>query len=575
MKKEISLKQMFRKYLIGMFLILVLVYFILQFFMLRMLTNSTEESVQKSIFIAENGIEDSLHIVDSFIYESLYSGSTQSSSQLYNALKNETDVVALFTTRNTVTNSLMNIVSWSDMIDFIMIYTDRTDDNTWLEAGSSSNYAMRREVKKLINDRIDQGKFSQLDRYMIFESKQGNSMLRLLKIEGSYFVVCVSGDEILRTLQSAEFDENSIAFATEKDGKVIFSSKKIEVDLSPEQEGTYISLDGKEYLQTGYVSDQTGYYFGMLTAKKSIVSNMWLYKIIFFFMFFVFMILVPAIYYIIHAYMEKPIGQIANTMDKIAEGELDVTVEKDYRITELVQLAHAFNQMIKRIKQLKIEKYEVKLEAQKATMQYLQLQIKPHFYANVLNIIFSLAERKDYKTIQTISKAIVSYSRYMFHNPGELVELQREIEHVHSYMEIQEIRYMKQITCQVTLPDELKSAFIPPFIIQSFVENSVKYAFSTKEGCRILIHVEKEEATEYLVIRVSDNGEGYREEILQSNWEEINEEGHIGLLNVYRRLKLIYDDKAELHLMNDQGAVAIVKVPYISVDNKEFDRMDH
>jgi two-component system sensor histidine kinase YesM len=562
---------MLRKYLVGMFSILLIVYFILQFFMLRMLTNSTEESVQKSIFIAENGIEDSLQIVDSFIIESLYSGTTQSSSQLYSALKNETDTVALLTARDTVTNSLMNIVSWSDMIDFIMIYTDRTDENSWLEAGNSTNYATRKEVKKFIRDRIKQEKFNQLERYMIYKSKQENIMLRLLRIEGSYFVVGVSEAEILRALQSAEYDEKSIAFATDKDGKVIFTSTKLDTTLSPRYEGKYISLSGKEYLQTGYVSDKTGYYFGMLTAKDSIVSNMWLYKIIFFFMFFIFMILVPALYYIIHAYIEKPIVKMANTMDQIAEGDMDITVERDYRITELVQLVHAFNQMIKRIKQLKIEKYEVKLEAQKATMQYLQLQIKPHFYANVLNIIFSLAERKDYITIQKISKAIVSYSRYMFYDAGELVELQREIEHVYSYMEIQEIRYMMQITCQVIVPDEIKSALIPPFIIQIFVENSVKYAFTTKKSCKITIRVETDETKEFLIIHASDNGAGYSEELLQKNWEQINADGHIGLTNVYRRLKLIYDDKADIHLMNNYGAVAIVKVPYISVDNSEFD----
>jgi sensor histidine kinase YesM len=574
-KKEISLKRMLRQYWIGMFTLLVVVYFLLQTYMIRMLTYRTEENVQNSIFIAENGIEDSLQIVDSFIYEALYSGTTQSSSQLYNALKNETDIVELTTTRNIVITSLMNIVSWSDMIDFIMIYTDRTDENTWLEAGSQSNYPTRREVKRIISERIGRGEINQLERYMICKIEQGNIMLRMLKIEGSYIVIGVSESAILKTLQSAGYDDNSIVFAAEKDGNVIYTSKQVKVNLSPNQEGTYIINDGKEYLQTGYVSDKTGYYFGMLTAKESIVSNLWIYRILFFFMFFVFLILVPIFYYLIHTYVEKPIGKIANTMDQIAEGELDVTVEKDYRIMELVQLVHAFNHMIKRIKQLKIEKYEVKLEAQKATMQYLQLQIKPHFYANVLNIIFSLAEQKDYSTIQKISKAIVSYSRYMFHDAGELVELQREIEHVYSYMEIQEIRYMMQITCQVIVSDELQSALIPPFIIQSFVENSVKYAFTTKEGCRIIIQVEKDEAQANLIIRVSDNGAGYSEDILQKNWEQINEDGHIGLTNVYRRLKLIYDDNAEIQLMNDHGAVAVITVPYISVDNADFDESDN
>ncbi len=574
MKKEISLNKMLRKYWIGMFVFLVMAYFLLQSYMLLLLTERTEESVRKSIFIAENRIEDTLVIVDSFIYESLYSGTTQSTSQLYNSLKNETDSVELLNARNAVNNSLMSIVSWSDMIDFIMIYTDRTDENAWLEAGSSSNYATRREVKQLIRERIAHDELNKLERYMICKSKQGNIMLRLLKIQGSYFIVCVSELEILRTLQSAGYDDDSIAFAAEEDGDIIYASNKINAKLSPKQEGTYITIDGKEYLQTGYVSNKTGYYFGTLTDKNSIASNLWFYRVLFFIMFSVLMILVPAFFYIIHTYVEKPIEKIANTMNQIAEGELDKTVEEDYRITELVQLVNAFNYMIKQIKQLKIEKYEVKLEAQKATMQYLQLQIKPHFYANVLNIIYSLAESKDYNTIQKISKSIVNYSRYMFHDAIELVELQREIEHVHYYMEIQGIRYLMQIDYQIIVPDEIKSALIPPFIIQSFVENSVKYAFSTKKTFNITIHVETDITKEYLTMRISDNGAGYSKELLQQSWKEKNEDGHIGLTNVYRRLKLIYDDKADIQLMNDNGAVTIVKVPYISVDNMEFGEDD-
>lgn len=574
MKKEISLKKMLRKYWIGMFVFLVVIYFLLQAYMLLVLTERTEESVRKSIFIAENRIEDTLLIVDSFIYESLYSGTTQSTSQLYNALKNETDPVELLNARNAVNNSLISIVSWSDMIDFIMIYTDRKDESAWLEAGSSSNYATRREVKRLIIESIAHDELNKLERYMICKSEQGNIMLRLLKIQGSYFIVSVSRSEILRTLQGAGYDENSIAFAAEEDGGIIYASKKLKVNLSPKQEGTYINIEGKEYLQTGYVSNKTGYYFGTLTEKNSIASNLWIYRVIFFIMFSVLMILVPAFFYIIHTYVEKPIEKVANTMNQIADGALDKTVDEEYRVTELVQLVHAFNHMIKQIKQLKIEKYEVKLEAQKATMQYLQLQIKPHFYANVLNIIYSLAESKDYSTIQKISKSIVNYSRYMFHDAVELVELQREIEHVHYYMEIQGIRYFMQIDYQIIVPDEIKSALIPPFIIQSFVENSVKYAFSTKKPFKITIQVETDSTKEYLIIRVCDNGGGYSKELLQQNWKEQKEEGHIGLTNVYQRLKLIYDEKADIQLMNDQGAVTIVKVPYISVDNIEFGEDD-
>ena len=570
-KKKRSLQRWLRRYWLGMFLVLVVVYFLLQSSIHLVLTERTEESVQKGIFIAVNGINDSLEIVDSFIYESLYSGTTQSSSQLYYSLKNETDPIKLYTAESSVANSLVSIVTWAEMIDFIMLYTDRADKNTWLEAGRVNNYAERREVKKLIIEKIEYGDINQLGRYLICKSEQRSIMIRLLKIEDSYLVVGVSESEILKKLKSAEYAEDSIAFAAQKDGRVIFTSEPVSVNLSPEQEGTYITIDGDEYLQTGYISEKTGYYFGILTPRKSIVSDMWIIQILFFVMFLILLIAIPVSFYFIHVYLEKPIGKIADTMYQIAEGEMDLTVEEDYHMVELDQLIHAFNHMIERIKQLKIEKYEVKLEAQKATMQYLQLQIKPHFYANMLNIIYSLAERKDYSTIQKISKSIVNYSRYMFHDVSELVELQREIEHTYDYMEIQEIRYMRKIDCKITFPSETASALIPPFIIQSFVENSVKYASIANENIKIAILVEMDREKEYLIIRISDNGVGYSEELLQQNWEQKIEDGHIGLINIYQRLKLIYDNKAEIKLMNDNGAVVIVKLPYISVDNTEVD----
>lgn len=570
-KKKRSLQRWLRRYWLGMFSFLVVVYFLLQSSIHLVLTERTEESVQKGIFIAVNGINDSLEIVDSFIYESLYSGTTQSSSQLYYSLKNETDPIKLYTAESSVVNSLVSIVTWADMIDFIMLYTDRADKNTWLEAGRVTNYAERREVKKLIIEKIEYGDINQLGRYLICKSEQRSIMIRLLKSEDSYLVVGVSESEILKKLQSAEYAEDSIAFAAQKDGSVIFTSKPVGVNLSPEQEGTYITIDGDEYLQTGYISEKTGYYFGILTPRKSIVSDMWIIQILFFIMFLILLIAIPVSFYFNHVYLEKPIGKIADTMYQIAEGEMDLTVEEDYHMVELDQLIHAFNHMIERIKQLKIEKYEVKLEAQKATMQYLQLQIKPHFYANMLNIIYSLAERKDYSTIQKISKSIVNYSRYMFHDVSELVELQREIEHTYDYMEIQEIRYMRKIDCKITFPSETASALIPPFIIQSFVENSVKYASVANENIKIAILVEMDRENEYLIIRISDNGVGYSEELLLQNWEQKIEDGHIGLINIYQRLKLIYDNKAEIKLMNDNGAVVIVKLPYISVDNTEVD----
>lgn len=570
-RKDISLHIWLRGYWIAMGLIMIMVYFLGQSQLLRLLTDNTEKSIGKSISIASNGIEDSLEIVDSFIYEALYSGSTQSTSQLYNSLKYETDMGKLSVIRQNVVGSLQSIVTWSDMIDFILLYTEREDEPAWLEAGVSDSYQMRSEIKQFILKAKDADGINKLGRYMIYTGESRNCMLRLIKIEGSYLVIGVSGAQILATLQGAAFDSQNISFAADEDGKIIFATSEIGMNLSPESGGTYVSVGNEEYLQTGYVSEKTGYYFGTLTKKDSIVSAMWIFRWIFIVLFLLLIVFVPLSLYLMSRYVEKPIKTIADTMKQIAEGELDLTVEEKPQILELAQLVKTFNHMIAQIKTLKIEKYEGKLEAQRATMQYLQLQIKPHFYANVLSTIYTLAERKDYRNIQKISSAFVNFSRYMFHDANELVEMKRELEHVHYYMEIQEMRYMMQIECTADVPQELQAALIPPFAIQSFVENSMKHAFSTQKSCRIKISAKLDREEDRLLLTIRDNGPGYSDELLNTGWDQKGAEGHIGLTNVYKRLKLIYEEKADIKLYNDSGAVAVIQIPYIAVDNMQFE----
>ena len=76
-----------------------------------------------------------------------------------------------------------------------------------------------------------------------------------------------------------------------------------------------------------------------------------------------------------------------------------------------------------------------------------------------------------------------------------------------------------------------------------------------------------DDAKEYLWIRIRDNGVGYSDELLESDWKHIGESEHIGLTNVYRRLCLIYGDRSDIRLENESGAVTTIKLPYIAVDD--------
>ena len=565
--KKTALQKWLRRYWILTALFFVVLFLFLHATLVGSITTRTEKNIRNSIAVAAGGIEKSLQMVDGFVNEGLYSNTTQQASHLYYELRNESNPVSLMSARTSVLSSLQSIVTWSPMIDYIMLYTDRQDDYKWLEAGNEESVMIRNRIMTQWSEGLKQGEDKSVRRYMIWPDKEGNQMLRILKVSGSYLIVGVSGKEIISTLQAASFDDESIVFAADKDGRLIFSSLPIEGSIDPENEGTYITVNGSTYLQTGYLSDQSGYYFGTLTNKSSIMKDTLSFDIVFVFVSVIIIILIPISMVLIKRNIEKPIEKIADTMNVISEGDLEAQVDSDFKIKELDVLVKSFNNMINRIGALKIEKYEMELEAQKATMQYLQQQTKPHFFANVLNIIYSLAERKDYETIQRMSKAIVNYSRYMFKDTRELVELEKELEHLSYYMEIQEIRYMKQIDVSLDVPDSLRSCLVPPFIILTFVENSVKYAFSTQKNCRIKITVSSDDKKEYLTLKIQDNGGGYPEKILESSFEKLSEDGHVGLNNINQRLKLIYDDKASVEMKNEDGAVTIIRLPCIVIED--------
>ena len=568
MKKEtgsgFTIKRMIGIFWLIIYLAIILIYTISNAVVMRQTTENIEKSIKLSITSGENAVENSLEMIDMYLFENYYIDSPNSISNLcYTYLYSENEVE-----RNAaliyLSRLVQSIQSYTDNLSFDMMYITGDSEGTWLDAGVRESYLVRKALKDVIKANADGTAESGLKRYMVFDHNGERHILRVMKFDRCYFVVGLSKDAMLKLLSQAKYSKNSICFAADEEGEIVFSSEVINKSILPENDGKYIRLEGKEYLQTGYKSEKTGFYFGTLTDKASIQRQLLGNRVIIAITLFITTALFVASRLAVRKYIEKPITESIKTMHEIEEGDFDQSMELKTPIKEFNMLAGSFNHMIERIKLLKIEKYESELDTQKATMQYLQLQIKPHFYANLLNIIYSLAQSRDFDTIQKVSKAIVNYSRYMFRDATELVELKREMEFLNCYMEIQEIRYRKQIKLEMDIPDKLLSVLVPPFIIQTFVENSVKYAFSTKKNCLINVKVEQT-AEDVIVIMIRDNGTGYPEDFLACDFRSSREEGHIGLTNVYTRLQIIYDDQAKLELMNDNGALTKITLPLIDL----------
>ena len=169
--------------------------------------------------------------------------------------------------------------------------------------------------------------------------------------------------------------------------------------------------------------------------------------------------------------------------------------------------------------------------------------------------------------------SLVDYSRYMFRSPDKMVTVSEEIEHVDTYMKIQNLRFADRIIYQVNISSEIEDAMIPPFIIQSFVENSVKYAVNLEKKNLLTIQgkLEEIEGELYVELEIRDNGEGYRQEVLDvmDETEPEDERFNIGIRNVRQRLEFLFGKRARMILKNDNGAVVTLWVPLVWKEDME------
>ena len=248
-----------------------------------------------------------------------------------------------------------------------------------------------------------------------------------------------------------------------------------------------------------------------------------------------------------------------------ASTKLDVI--EDQGILEIDQANHKINQVLIHMKDLQIRAYHAQLNLKKVELNYLKNQVRPHFYLNMLSMIHSMLQTKDYKEIEELTKVTSNYLRHLFQAHQDFNRLADEIQHIRNYLEIQKIRYGDSIHFDLDWDPGLKDAAIPPLLLQTFVENAIKHGFSFQDSFHIQLSIH-EEANQHLAICLQDNGPGFSSAILQDLAEKkslVTEDGHhIGLTNARERLDLLYPDHYTLQFSNgSQGGACIqLSLPY-------------
>lgn len=276
----------------------------------------------------------------------------------------------------------------------------------------------------------------------------------------------------------------------------------------------------------------------------------------------------------IRQWMIKPITRLTERLSQLGDSIPPSEFFISEGILEIDKANDKLNKVIFDMQELKIREYHSQLELKKIELNYLKNQIRPHFYLNMLSMIHSMLQTKNYKEIEELTILTSNYLRHLFMANQDFSELKDEVQHIKDYLEIQRIRYGNSIYFSLNYNDDLQNTLIPSLLLQTFIENTIKHGFSFQDLFTILLSIKKvkTENSDYIQICIEDNGPGFSEEILSKlNQKQslITEDGHhIGITNTIERLNLLYPNDYTITFENNEegGAKILLLIPYKIID---------
>jgi two-component system, LytTR family, sensor kinase len=196
------------------------------------------------------------------------------------------------------------------------------------------------------------------------------------------------------------------------------------------------------------------------------------------------------------------------------------------------------------------EMHKAETLAKDVQLKMLRYQINPHFLFNVLNSIYTLIDENTDKAKKLVLD-MSEYYRYTLNKQQQTISIEKEVESITKYLEIQKARFEEEFHYEIAVDEEAKSILIPSFLIHLLIENAVKYGTKTVKQ-KLIIHLSAKLVNKMLVIRVSNTGKLLN--ATPNNEKNIDGTGN-GLENLKHRLALYYNDNYSFSLKEEEGWV--------------------
>jgi len=203
-----------------------------------------------------------------------------------------------------------------------------------------------------------------------------------------------------------------------------------------------------------------------------------------------------------------------------------------------------------------IERYNISLKYEASMIEIelnnLKNQLNPHFIFNALNSIRALVDENPVKSKQAINQlSNILRNSLTFEKKG-LTDFDDELKIVKDYLGLESIRFEERLKTEFDIHPESTKFKVPPFMIQTLVENGIKHGISrlTQGG---IVQVKTLADKNRLRIQIRNSGHIH-------NGARKGKEKGLGIKNTKQRLKLLYGEEASFRMVNENNNFVLTEI---------------
>lgn len=259
----------------------------------------------------------------------------------------------------------------------------------------------------------------------------------------------------------------------------------------------------------------------------------------------------------ISEWIYRPLNKLEGIIEEVGEGSRNISEEFD--TSEIGKIGTKFKMMVNHNLELREHLLSSQLKEREAELLLLQAQINPHFLYNTLDSLYCMAMIHEADDMAEMVEALSDTFRLSLNKGNKLILVKNELEHVRSYMRVQDFRYGERFTLDIRVEQEIENCYILKFILQPFVENAMYHGLEPKLGKGKILVTGKKDGDD-LIFTIEDDGVGLQD-------ISILEKGY-GIRNVKERIALYYGDKYGVWFHSSPGDGTQVTIKIAAVYTK-------